>query len=257
MKKLVLSISLLTFLSVSLNAQQQNDDKIFHYSSMDAMRNGVYTGDITVKELKQKGDLGLGTYNFLDGELIALDGTIYRIATDGSVEVAAPERKVPFGSFTFFKKDKSVVLKGIKTFADLQQKLLKLLPSRNRFYAIKIEISFSSITLGGAVKVDEKDTTGIASFMKTRPLYKKQNNKGTIVGFYNPPYAGGLDLSPFHFHFLSDDKTAGGHLIEGIFSDSEVTVQLDEKNTYEVLLPDGNNEGYERSWKSSEANAQY
>ena len=256
MRKSLAGITLFTVLSVSLHAQQ-TEDKIYHYSSMDAMRNGVYAGNITVKELKQKGDFGLGTYNFLDGELITLNGNIYRIATNGSVEIADEKRKVPFGSFTFFRKDYSIKLEHIKTIDDLLQKLPELLPSRNRFYAIKIEATFSTLTLGGAVKVDEKDTTGIAAFMKTRPLYKKQNIKGTLVGFYNPGYAGGLDLSPFHFHFISDDKTTGGHLIEGNFSDAKITVQLDEKNAYEVILPDTNDSGYQRTWTSPEAKAQY
>lgn len=256
MRTSLTGITLFSILSVSLHAQRA-EDKIYHYSSMDAMRNGVYTGDLSVKELKQKGDFGLGTYNFLDGELIALDGKIYRIATNGSVEVADEKRKVPFGSFTFFKKDKSVTLEQIKTVDDLLKKLPEFLPSRNRFYAIRIDAAFSYLTLGGAVKVDEKDTTGIAAFMKTRPLYKKQNIKGTLVGFYNPGYAGGLDLSPFHFHFISDDKKAGGHVIEGTFSNAKITVQLDEKNAYEIILPASNNAGYQRIWTSSETKAQY
>ncbi|KMQ61386.1 alpha-acetolactate decarboxylase [Chryseobacterium angstadtii] len=256
MKKAIFSLKITALLSASLHAQQ-TEDKIYHYSSMDALRNGVYTGDITVKELKEKSDFGLGTYNFLDGELIQLDGQLFRVATDGSVETASEKRQVPFGSFTFFRKDQSIMAEQIKTVAELQQKLVHLLPSRNRFYAIKIEAGFENLTLGGAVKVSEKDTTGIATFMKTRPQYKKQNIRGTLVGFYSPPYVGGLDLSPFHFHFISDDKTAGGHLIDGTFSDTKITIQLDEKSNYEVILPHTNNEGYQRNWKTSEAKAQY
>ncbi|KFF23678.1 acetolactate decarboxylase [Chryseobacterium vrystaatense] len=256
MIKSLLTIAMLNLLTVPFNAQQ-HDDKIFHYSSMDAMRNGVYTGDITVKDAKQKGNFGLGTYNLLDGELIALDGNIYRIASDGSVETADLKRLIPFGSFTFFKKEQSIELQGVRNIADLQKKLIELLPSPNRFYAVKIEASFRSISLGGAEKVNEKDTRGIAYFMKSRPVYQKENVKGTLIGFYNPPYAGGLDLTPFHFHFLSDDKSVGGHLIEGIPSDLKITVELDEKNAYEVILPNSNEAGYQRKWSSSEAKAQY
>ncbi|WP_080778907.1 acetolactate decarboxylase [Chryseobacterium phocaeense] len=255
MIKRLLYISLISLISGSLTAQKA--DKISHYSTMDALRNGVYTGDLTVKELKTKGNFGLGTYNFLDGELIALDGKIYRVATDGTVQEADEDRKIPFGSFTFFRKDQSVVLDNIKNVEDLQQKILAALPSRNRFYAIKIEAEFSSLILGGAVKVDAKDTTGIAVFMKTRPIYKKQAVSGTFVGFYSPGYVGGMDLSPFHFHFLSKDRKTGGHLIDGIFSASKITVQLDEKNVFEVQLPDSHNEGYRRNWESSGSKAQY
>ena len=244
--------ALFTFLKA-----QQPVDKIFHYSSMDAMRNGVYTGDLTVQDLKKKGDFGLGTYNLLDGELIALDGNVYRIASDGSVEITDNKRLVPFGSFTFFKKDHLITLENIQTTDMLIKKLLEVLPSSNRFYAVKIETTFMNLTLGGAEKVHEKDTTGIAVLMKTRPLYKKQNIKGTLTGFYNPSYIGGLDLSPFHFHFLSEDKRVGGHLMEGTFDSAKITVQLDEKNAYELILPGKSNDGYQRQRKSSEPSAQY
>ncbi|THV62507.1 MULTISPECIES: acetolactate decarboxylase [Chryseobacterium] len=254
-KKLFNTI-VVTALFAFLKAQQPVD-KIFHYSSMDAMRNGVYTGDLTVQDLKKKGDFGLGTYNLLDGELIALDGNVYRIASDGSVEIADNKRLVPFGSFTFFKKDHLITLENIQTTDMLMKKLLEVLPSSNRFYAVKIETTFMNVTLGGAEKVHEKDTTGIAVLMKTRPLYKKQNIKGTLTGFYNPSYIGGLDLSPFHFHFLSEDKRVGGHLMEGTFDSAKITVQLDEKNAYELILPGKSNDGYRRQWKSSEPSAQY
>ncbi|EJL68556.1 acetolactate decarboxylase [Chryseobacterium populi] len=246
----------LSLLSPLILKSQQDIDKIFHYSSIDAMRNGVYTGNITVKDLKNKGNFGLGTYHLLDGELIALNGIIYRIATDGSVEQADNRRNIPFASFTFFKTDKTIVLENIRSFTDFQEALLKKLPSKNRFYAFKIKTAYRNVTLGGAIKVNEKDTIGIAELMKARPLYKKQNVKGTMIGFYTPPYLNGLDLSPFHFHFLSDDKTLGGHLIEGDLYNTSITVELDEKNAYEVVLPD-NNQGYQREWKPTGTKSQY
>ncbi|NIF07260.1 acetolactate decarboxylase [Chryseobacterium sp. Tr-659] len=246
----------LTAWSACISAQE-NKDGIFHYSSMDAMRNGVYTGNLTVKDVKKKGDFGLGTYNFLDGELVMLDGSVYRIVSDGSVEIADHKREIPFGSFTFFKKEHSEELRNVKTVEELMKNIREILPSSNRFYAIKIEAVFKELTLGGAIKVNEEDRTGIADLMKTRPLYINQNIKGTLVGFYSPSYVGGLDLSPFHFHFISEDRKVGGHLVEGTFAFSKFTVQLDEKNTYEVMLPNNDNKGYRSKWESSGANSQY
>lgn len=69
--------------------------------------------------------------------------------------------------------------------------------------AIRIECTFKSIVVGGAKKLDDKNTTGLAELMKTRPLYKSEKISGTMVGFYNPPSFGSTDLSPFHFHFIS------------------------------------------------------
>lgn len=248
----------LIILSIATKSMGQQPDKIVHYSAMEAMRNGVYTGDVNVQQLSHKGDFGLGTYHLLDGELVALDGTYYRVAANGSVTKADPAITVPFGSFTFFKSDQTFTLKGIKDVAALQAAIIKKLPSANRFYAIKVTATFDSIILGGAEKLQESDTTGIAHLMKTRPVYKKQKARGTIVGFYNPPYIGGLDLSPLHLHFIADDKTFGGHLISGHLSaGATITVSIDEKDTYEIILPGKSNKGYRRKWKTSGAQSAY
>src|SRR5689334_1896724 len=84
----------------AVQGQVQKEGSVFHYSLMDALRNGVYTGDITVKILKDKGDFGISTYNFLDGEMIVLDGIFYRVPSNGQVTKAGPEREVPFASVT-------------------------------------------------------------------------------------------------------------------------------------------------------------
>lgn len=222
------------FAFLCFKAQAQQHDAIYHYSVMDAMRNGIYEGEHNIEYLATKGDFGLGTYNLLDGELIALDGVFYRITSDGKV-MEETNRKSPFISLVKFKKDTEITFDFDGTTEELKQKLLTLLPSQNMPYAIRINCSFSKITTGGAEKIAPGDTTGLAELMKKRPLYKAKNITGTLVGFYNPPYFSSIDLSPFHFHFIADDKTYGGHLIEGMLKGS-LTLSLDEKNGYNVEL---------------------
>lgn len=245
-------------LPLTMNAQERTqEDKIFHYSTMDAMRNAVYSGDLSIKELKKRGDFGLGTYNQLDGEMIALDGIFYRISGDGSIAEADVRNFTPFTSVTFFKNDTSFKLNTIENFAALLPEITKNLPSTNRFYAVKIKCTFANVTVGGANKVSETETAGLADLMVNRPIYKKENVSGTIVGFYSPSYIGGVDLSPFHFHFISDDRKFGGHLIEGSFrKDKDISVTLDEKNGYEIMLPQ-KSAGYQNSWKTSSSQSTY
>ncbi|MCD0476518.1 acetolactate decarboxylase [Flavobacterium sp. EDS] len=238
-------ISITSFLTI--NAQVQDDKPIFHYSIMDAMRNGVYTGDLTIKTLASKGNFGLGTYNYLDGEMIALDGIFYRIAPNGQVTKAESERMVPFASVAFFKADISYEITGSKTIELLQQEIISKLPSANKPYAVRIECTFESITVGGAEKLDDKNTTGLAELMKTRPLYKRERISGTMIGFYNPPSFAAIDLSPFHFHFLSDDRTFGGHLVVGELSSVKIKISIDENSGYEIILPQ-KNKTFDKPW---------
>ncbi|TCN53033.1 acetolactate decarboxylase [Flavobacterium circumlabens] len=253
--------TLLTFLIaivgiLSVNGQVQQEKLIYHYSVMDAMRNGVYQGDITVKTLREKGNFGLGTYNFLDGEMIVLDGIFYRIASSGQVTKAEPEREVPFASLVVFSADKEYEISGITTIEMLQKEILSRLPSANKPYALRIECSFESIVTGGATKLEEKDTTGIAELMKTRPLYQKKPVSGMMVGFYNPPSFAAVDLSPFHFHFISYDKTFGGHLVSGTLSSAKIKISIDEKPGYEIVLPQ-QNKNFDKPWPQQQVKSSY
>lgn len=80
--------------SKSLNGPAQNRDVIYQVSLLQGLTNGDYHGSVAVRELKKHGDTGIGTFNRLNGELIMLDGAVYRAAGNGSVElVSADETK--------------------------------------------------------------------------------------------------------------------------------------------------------------------
>lgn len=55
--------------------------------------------------------------------------------------------------------------------------------------------------------------------------FTKKNIKGTLVGLYCPNYMGELNSKGWHFHFISDDRKHGGHILELAVKNGEV--QLD------------------------------
>lgn len=241
--------------SAQADDRKVSEDAIFHYSVMDAMRNGVYRGDLSVKDLPKVGNVGLGTFNNLDGELIGLDGTFYRIAPDGRVHEAEPDRKIPFGSFAFFREDTRSELKVTGDFDAFQKQLLAALPEPNQLYAIRITGTFPEIKVGGANKISDSDRTALADLMKGRPIYTGKDIKGTIVGFYSPPYIGGIDLSPFHLHFISDDKAVGGHVVGMTLTGAALDLALDAKAGMTIELP-REQADFNRSWSSSSGTSQ-
>ena len=50
--------------------------EVFQNSTINALLEGVYDGSMTYGELRRHGDFGLGTFNGLDGEMIAFDGRL-------------------------------------------------------------------------------------------------------------------------------------------------------------------------------------
>src|SRR5918997_5749976 len=75
---------------------------LFQASTIGALLDGAFDGDLSFAELAERGDLGLGTLNHLDGEMIALDGEFFRADVDGGITRIGPEEKTPFAVITRF-----------------------------------------------------------------------------------------------------------------------------------------------------------
>ena len=58
-----------------------------------------------IGQIKKFGDLGIGTFNALDGEMIAFDGNFYQVKADGKAYFVSDETKTPFAFVTFFEND--------------------------------------------------------------------------------------------------------------------------------------------------------
>ena len=100
-----------------------NDDILFQVSTIEALLEGVYDGDVTFGELGKRGDFGIGTFNRLDGEMICLDGKFYKIRVDGKVYSVPEEEKTPFAAVTYFSEDNVLKLNNVEGFKILEEKL--------------------------------------------------------------------------------------------------------------------------------------
>src|SRR6202046_1570034 len=82
--------------------------EVYQTSTIAALLDGIYDGDVTIAELLTHGDFGLGTFNRLDGELVVLDGVSHHLRSDGSVGVAAADDRTPFAAVTWFKPETTI-----------------------------------------------------------------------------------------------------------------------------------------------------
>ena len=199
---------------------------------------GDYNGSIPVSQLKKLGDTGIGTFDALNGELIMLDGTVYRASHDGSVEKVADEEKIPFSNVTFFDADEVITLNNIDSVNTLKSGLDKKVGELgvNRFYMIKAEGSFSSMQVRSELP-QTKPYKPLAEVLETdQTFFNYENIKGTVVGLYCPEYMNDLNAVGWHFHFISDDKKAGGHILD--LSADEINVSIDPTDQFAMILPD-------------------
>src|SRR5437016_13657277 len=70
--------------------------EVYQISTISSLLAGGYDGDTTVGELLRHGSLGLGTFNGVDGELMLLDGKVYRGTVDGRAHLVASPDLPPF-----------------------------------------------------------------------------------------------------------------------------------------------------------------
>ena len=234
----VFLLTALLFTSVAFAASGRNgryQDKLFQYSTINAIMQGQYDGEMTLQELNTHGNMGLGTLNGLDGELIQLDNKFYQVSSNGQVKELEGKMKTPFAVTTKFDAEKKVTLSNVKDFQDFSEKLKANFENKNHFYAIKIHGKIEYIKNRSV----PKQTRPYPPFTEVTPhqtVFEDHDVEGTIIGFYTPNYASTIQVPGFHMHFLSDDRTKGGHILDVKFDSAVVEIQ--QLSEFDLVLPD-------------------
>lgn len=215
-----------------------NNEVINQVSLLQGLTFGDYTGSVTVAELKKMGDIGIGTFDKLNGELIMLDGVVYRAAGDGSVEVVNDEETIPFADVTYFDNDEEQKADAVESIDALKELLNKKVEElgENRFYMVRIDGVFPEMHVRSEL-AQEKPYQPLAKVLETdQTFFDFEDVKGTVVGLYCPAYMNMLNAVGWHFHFISDDRQAGGHVVD--LRGDKATIRWDYTQEFSMKLPD-------------------
>ena len=219
------------------DAASQDTDVLYQVSLLQGLTLGDYHGSITVEELKKHGDIGIGTFNGLNGELVMVDGEVYRVAGDGSVEVVPDGETIPFSNVTFIDADETKELKDIPDYEALCNELNKLVEEKgkNRFYVIRIDGKFAQANVRSVNAQDEpyEPLADVLEYDQT--FFDYEDIDGTIVGVYCPPYMSDLNAVGWHLHFISKDRDKGGHVL-GI-NIADAVLSFDETAGFQMQVP--------------------
>lgn len=205
----VLSVSAILF----LQTQSHDDYVLFQASSLNSLLQGSYAGKMTVHDLLDHGDFGLGALEYMDGELVCLDATCYRVAIDGVAHKLSSESQIAFATVSFFQPDETLNIDKPYNFTELQKYLDDEFIENNDIFAIKINGFFSDVTARSIPKQD-KLYVPLSDVVANQTLSYYSNVRGTLVGFYIPDYLKEVNVAKYHFHFVTDDRKFGGHLID-------------------------------------------
>lgn len=208
-------------------------DRITQISVINALMIGRYDGLMPIPELLRHGDFGVGTLDHLDGEMLVLDGRAYQVRGDGVVVEVGPDRSTPFAVVTPFEPDGEFACPEVAGLTDLDTRLDEALPQKNAFVAIRVDGRFASITLR-SVHRQEPPYKPLAEVAQSQSMWTHSDLSGTLVGIRCPAWVGGLNVPGYHWHFVSDDRKIGGHVLDCRVREGRV--RYDVCRSWEVKL---------------------
>ncbi|RGP78796.1 alpha-acetolactate decarboxylase [Fusarium longipes] len=212
---------------------------LFQYSVVSALMDGVAETGITISDLLEHGDHGLGTFRHMVGEMIILDGVVYDMKPDGSVTAldtnACTSRTAPFAMVTDYQP-KTTIAKELNTKDSLAQVLSELLPgTTNHYLAFRVEGTFKSVTVR-TVGGQQSPGESLAELGKRQASHTFSNIQGAIIGFRSPAFMQGISVAGDHLHFLSASKDVGGHIL-AVEGDGELKISGAPITAVNLQLP--------------------
>lgn len=229
--------SLDSVINAALGAYLNADaHRMYQISTSVALVEGVYQGVVSSTVLLQHGDFGVGTFENLEGEMVILDGQIYQILGDGHVLTREDSFRVPFAVATRFAEETAFKIVQAQSLRELEKACDSYRESDNLFYAFRIDGIFDTIhtrAVGGV-----GPGTRLVDAAKLQKEFHFTDAEGTLVCIWSPTYSSSFNVPGYHFHFVSKDRTKGGHVLG--CSSRNLTVGMQTLYEYDIVLP---NEG--------------
>lgn len=196
---------------------------LYQTSTMSALLDGIYDGDVTIAELLDHGDFGLGTFNHLDGEMVINAGTCFHLFSNGEAQVARSDELTPFAAVTWFEPDFTIDLHTAASRTELLAQVDERLSSENLFHAIRVTGSFSTVSTRTAAR-QEAPYPPLTEATDSESLRTVAAVRGVVLGFRAPDYEQGVAVAGYHLHFLDDERTSGGHVLDFVLEQGLVEI---------------------------------
>jgi acetolactate decarboxylase len=208
--------------------------QVTQISTYPALQIGLYDGDVSYAELARMGDFGIGTFDGMDGEMIALDGRFYQARADGSVRRADGRQETPFATVTFFTPEQRVqATKPLPDYDSLKAYLAEVAPPANEPYAIRIDGRFPHVKIRSVPRQSEPYPP-LSDVVAQQATWELNDVQGTLVGYWFPEYLSTLNAPGYHLHFISDDRRTAGHLLECSLGGAAIAIETLDRVSLQI-----------------------
>jgi acetolactate decarboxylase len=253
--RLIGALHLRALTRAGLDHDPVHEHQVVQAGTIDALLHGQYDSDITLAEVMRLGDVGIGTIAQLDGELMILDGTAWVAGHDTVLRQVPLTTRTPFAVACKFSPSITHEVNSPMEWNDLTALIDQLAGSGeadgSSSGAGSSSRAGSSSDAVIAVRIHgEFDDIGLRSVARQTPPYPPlvevvahqttwhvPSARGTLLGFRFPDGTAGVEVPGYHLHFLSDDRTTGGHVLSLVLRHG--TVAVDDCDDLHVALPAG------------------
>lgn len=215
------------------------EQMIYQVSTLQALAMGYTRAVVTVDEFIQHGNIGLGTYEDVNGEMILLDGTCYRAEEDGAVVKVGHDVGVPFAVATFLRHEEENPVEHIEDMETLKRLLdLKIEEGfgLNSMHVVRVDGTFDKICARSESAYRSHHVSLKEILQKTQKDYVFRDITGTLVCVYFPDYMDGINAPGWHLHFVSEDRRRGGHVFD--LTLQQGTMIVNKISRIHIQLPD-------------------
>ena len=213
-------------------------NKMYQVSTLQALALGYSRAVITAEELLKEGDTGLGTFEDVNGEMIVMDGHCFRADQDGNVTLVPQATGVPFAAVAKLYGEQEFELKDMPDITSVREELTRKIEERfglNSMHVVRIDGVFEKVDARSEAPYRSHHVTLKEMLGKTQKAFIFENIRGSLIGVYFPDYMDGINMPGWHLHFLSEDRSKGGHVFD--VSVREGTAKVDKITNIYINLP--------------------
>ena len=207
---------------------------LFQISTSGALVAGIDSGVVRVQGVLKHGDFGLGTFADLNGEMVVVDGRVYRVEGTGLVSEAPLDAAAPFAIVTRFSPDVDATIQAIASIRDLEVRCDARRASENIFYALRLDGRFSHVRARAVNKAAEG--ARLVDAARAQSEFHFTDVVGTLVGIWSPGFSSAFSVPGYHFHFLSEDRQRGGHLLD--CAAGTLRLKMEALTDFHLALPE-------------------
>jgi acetolactate decarboxylase len=209
------------------------DAAVTQFAVLDALLAGAYESGIAVAAVRELGDFGIGCCDHLGGEVLILDGEVFECTVGEPPDRMRDEQILPFVDVCHFPATEGVAVAAVDL-AAFTDRIEQDLVSRNLFHAVRVDGLFTSLRVRITPR-QEHPFRPLAEVTSGQIETVLEDVHGVLVGFWSPSIYQGITVAGLHVHFLADDRTVGGHVLEVAIGEAQL--RLAAYARFDLRLP--------------------